>query len=721
MRRIGLSIVEAAALMLFAAAAPAQTVRQGAEVSDAVHFDVSPAVRDLPPAVAAPNQLSIRRTLPLPPLRGTPAAPTGPGAEIAMPGSPPARKMPGTSVNVAGLGTGFAGFTMTNAPSDDNIAVGPNHVVQTVNTMFAVFNKSGAIIGTPHSNNSLWAGFGGLCQTDNDGDVTVQYDQAADRWLITQFAVTGANGTTTKYLQCFAVSTTNDPTGTYTRYAFPYSTFNDYPKVGVWPDAYYVTYNMFTSATGPFVGEQVCALDRAKMLLGQAATQQCFLDPDANNGSWLPADVDGATPPPAGAPNYLVNLRTYSSIGVWKFHVDWTTPANSTLTGPTDLAVTTFAQLTCAPAGPECAPQPAPGELLDQLDDRVMYRLAYRNFGTHESLVTNHTIAIGAGGTGPSGVRWYEIRSPGTSPVLFQQGTYAPDSSYRFMGSIAMDQSGNMALGFSVSSASVFPQIHYTGRLAGDAAGTMPQGEASIIDGTAVQMADTGHRWGDYTSMRIDPLDDCTFWYTNQYPFPPSGSFNWATRIASFKFPSCGVTGLTPVFQSAVSRRVHGVAGTFDLALSTVAPPAINHNPTTEPRQGPNQTIVFTFDKPLNGATVTVVEGTATAGAPTFSGNDVVVGLTGVANEQYVTIGLTNVASTDGGAGGSASVRVGFLLGDVNLNRVISIADLGLVNAQLAQPVTAANYLKDVNASGTLTVADKGITNANLTKALPPP
>jgi hypothetical protein len=182
------------------------------------------------------------------------------------------------------------------------------------------------------------------------------------------------------------------------------------------------------------------------------------------------------------------------------------------------------------------------------------------------------------------------------------------------------------------------------------------------------------------------------------------------------------VNGATaPAFQTAVSRKVHGAAGTFDLPLSLVTPPNINHNPTTEPRQGPAQTIVFTFDKPLTAATATITEGTATAATPTFSGNDVVVGLTNVTNQQYVTIALTNVASVDGGTGGSGSVRVGFLVGDVNQNRVVTLADLGLVNAQLAQAVTVANYLKDVNASGTLTLADKGITNANLTKALPAP
>jgi hypothetical protein len=181
------------------------------------------------------------------------------------------------------------------------------------------------------------------------------------------------------------------------------------------------------------------------------------------------------------------------------------------------------------------------------------------------------------------------------------------------------------------------------------------------------------------------------------------------------------VAGVAPTLQSAASRIVHGAAGTFDLPLTLVAPPNVNHNPTTEPRQSATQAIVFTFNKPIIGANVAVTEGTATAGVPAFSGNDVTVPLSSVANRQYVTVSLTNVASTDGGTGGNGNARVGFLAGDVNQSRVVSVADLGLVNAQLAQPVTATNGLMDVNATGTLTVADKGITNANLTKALPAP
>ncbi len=195
-------------------------------------------------------------------------------------------------------------------------------------------------------------------------------------------------------------------------------------------------------------------------------------------------------------------------------------------------------------------------------------------------------------------------------------------------------------------------------------------------------------------------------------------ALNTAAQSATL---TVGTVGAPPVFASAVSRRVHGSAGTFDLPLSLVTPPSINHNPTTEPRQGPAQTIVFTFDKPIASATATITEGTATAAAPTFSGNDVIVGLTGVNNKQYVTIALTNVSSVDGGTGGSASVRVGFLVGDVNQNRVVTVSDIVLVNAQIAHVVTSANFLKDVNANGNLTVSDKLIINNNVTKALPAP
>jgi hypothetical protein len=371
-------------------------------------------------------------------------------------------------------------------------------------------------------------------QTDNDGDPTVVYDQIANRWVISQFAVTGATST---WYECVAVSTTSDPTGTWYRYSFPYTAFPDYPKMAVWPDGYYETYNLFNGSTNAFMGAEACAFNRSAMLTGAAATQQCFTT-SSSYGGLLPSNLDGSTLPPAGSPNYIVALDTTTSLAFWKFHVDWTTPANSTFTGPGSIAVASYAE---ACGGGTCIPQSGVSQQLDSLADRVMYRLSYRNFGSYESLVVDHAVTSGSS----VGMRWYEIRSPNSSPSVYQEGTYAPDASYRWMGSIAQDQSGDIAMGYSVSSSSLHPGISYTGRLVSDPLNTMPQGETSLIVGGGSQTGSNLSRWGDYSSMTVDPSDNCTFWYTNEY-IPSNGAFNWKTRIGSFKFSSCGGTTPTP-------------------------------------------------------------------------------------------------------------------------------------------------------------------------------
>jgi hypothetical protein len=265
------------------------------------------------------------------------------------------------------------------------------------------------------------------------------------------------------------------------------------------------------------------------MLAGAAATQVCF-QLSSTFGSLLPADLDGATAPPAGSPNYLLALgRTTSSLDFWKFHVDFTTPANSTLTGPTAIGVTTYA-LACG--GGICIPQSGTRTQLDSLGDRIMHRLAYRNFGNHEALVATHSVTSGSS----VGVRWYEIRTPGTTPTVFQQGTFAPNTTRRWMGSIGMDKVGDIAVGYSASSGTVHPGIRYTGRVPTDAAGTL-EAENTIITGGGSQTQQLT-RWGDYSALTVDPVDDCTFWYVNQY-LKQNGSFNWSTRIASFKFSGC--------------------------------------------------------------------------------------------------------------------------------------------------------------------------------------
>jgi hypothetical protein len=472
-------------------------------------------------------------------------------ADPALQTEGPTALAPIPHLNLDGVGEGFSGpggtFFVLGAPPDPNGDAGPNHYVQLVNTDLAVFNKAGSPLFGPVPIRTLWSGFGGNCQTDNDGDPIVLYDRIADRWIISQFAVTGGDGVATPFLECVAVSQTPDPTGAYFRYAFPYGGFNDYPKIAVWPDAYYVTFNMFDPTGTTFTGGKACAYDRTRMLLGQPATQQCF-DTSALQGGLLAADLDGTRLPPVGAPNTVVALSGSApdQLAVWKFHTDWTTPANSTFTGPIALATAAFSEA-CSSLLGTCIPQLG-GGLLDSLGDRLMHRLAYRNFADgHQSLVVNHSITAGSS----TGVRWYEIRldAAGT-PSLFQQGTYAPpDGNHRWMGSIAQDQDGNMALGFSVSGSSIKPQIHYTGRLASDPAGQMTQGEGVIINGSGAQSSIL-HRWGDYSMMAVDPSDDCTFWYTNQY-IPVDGSFNWRTRIGTFFFPGCG--NETPVITLKVN------------------------------------------------------------------------------------------------------------------------------------------------------------------------
>lgn len=438
-----------------------------------------------------------------------------------------------TGLGVDGLGKGFVGpsgtFTVQSAPPDTTGAAGATQFVQWVNSSFAVFSKStGAPVYGPVAGNTLFTGFGGACETSNDGDPIVMYDKLADRWVMMQFAVpTGG-----PYYQCVAISKTSDATGAYDRYAFQYTGFNDYPKAGVWPDGYYVTYNMFTPNT--FGGAKVCSMDRASMLAGLPATQQCF-QLSTSYGGLLPADLDGKTLPPAGAPNYVMNLGS-SALNLWKFHVDWTNAANSTFTGPTSLPVTAFA---AACGGGTCIPQAGTQNQLDSLADRAMYRFAYRNLGTSESLVVNHAVKIGTNKRNSyTGTRWYELRvSPTGTTTVYQQSTYAPDTTSRWMGSIAMDKMGNIALGYSASSSAMKPALRYATRLASDALNTLSN-ETTIVQGAGAQFGNNLTRWGDYSHMSVDPVDDCTFWYTSEY-LKADGSFNWNTRIHSFKIAGC--------------------------------------------------------------------------------------------------------------------------------------------------------------------------------------
>ena len=412
------------------------------------------------------------------------------------------------------------------APPDTNASVGATQIIETVNTSYQVFTKTGVSLLGPRETSSIWSGFGGVCASGPAfGDPVVLYDKAAGRWLISQFASSDPFPHNTG-TQCIAVSTSSDATGAYNRYAFSFSSFNDSTKFGVWPDAYYASYDMFTAVS--FITEQVCAYDRSAMLAGTPAMTVCFQN--SSDFAFLPSDLDGSTPPLAGEPNFFLELASSSSLKLFKFHVDFTTPS-ATFTGPIGIPVAPYSQ---ACGGGTCIPQAGTSQQLDAKGDRLMHRLAYRNFGDHESLVVTHSVDAGS----RVGVRWYEIRSPNGVPTVYQQGTYAPDSNYRWVGSIAMDGSGNIALGYSVSSSGMFPAIRFTGRVSSDPLGTMEAENVIIAGGGSQQGCPVdAQRWGDYTSMAIDPSDDATFVYANEY-YRSTGC-NWSTRIASFKITAC--------------------------------------------------------------------------------------------------------------------------------------------------------------------------------------
>ena len=428
-----------------------------------------------------------------------------------------------TTLNVT-KGLNFDGVSYINyTTSDVNGSVGATQYVQYTNWDFAVYNKTtGAKIVGPLAESTLWQSFGGLCSTSNDGDVIVLYDKAAQRWIFTHHALS-----TSGFDQCFAISKTSDATGAYYLYAYSLTNqFPDYPKLGVWADGYYLSTNLENPTTYAFVASQVCAFNRTQMLAGASAQEVCFQTSQFPN--LLPADIDGATAPPSGTPEMYLSL-TATGLDLFKLKVNWTTLSKSTFTGPTAIAVAAFTE---GCNGGQCIPQLDTSQVLDSLGDRLMYRLAYRNFGSHDSLTVTHSVNSGSS----VALRWYEIRSPRSTPVVYQQGTYAPDKKFRWMGSIAMDKVGDIALGYSISSATQHPGINFTGRLPTDPLGTM-ESEINVITGGGSEQS-PNYRWGDYTSMSLDPVDDCTFWYTNQY-YKTDSAQNWNTRVVSFKFPGC--------------------------------------------------------------------------------------------------------------------------------------------------------------------------------------
>lgn len=606
---------------IYAQSKPTMTVGQPSG------FAISPPLRDADDPGTEPGNHEGLRPQPTPGRVGG----NGQNDQVAQhrPG-PPASAQHGPLFG----GVGANGY----APSDVNIAVGPNHIVQVVNVRYAVFDKSGTMLaGFPKSLGSIW-GTGLPGCSGNGGDPIVQYDRAADRWLISQLGSTSA-----PYSECIAISRTNDPTGAYYLYSYAYgSTLNDYPKFGVWPtttnSAYLATYNLFYGSSGA----QLCAYDRAKMLAGNpAASYICFTI--SNDYSFLPSDLDGSTPPSDGTPGYFTTFETLSTLRMYKLAPDFSgSSPTGTLTQVTpDISVASFSE---ACGGGTCIPQAGTTQTLDSLGDRPMYRTPFRNFGDHWTILMSHAAAVG----GVVGERWYELRSTGGAFSVYQQGTYAPDATYRWMGSIAMDKSGDIGLGYSASSSSIHPAVRYTGRVPTDPAGTM-ETESSIMEGGGSQTGGLS-RWGDYSALRIDPSDDCTFWYTNTYE-AVSGSFNWSTAIGSFKFPGCGATS-TPDFSisanpSSLSVTQGGAAGTSTITVTSINSlnSAIGLTVSGCPTTLTCTVMPTSVTPPANGSITSTLSVTADPSTPTGSYTVTITG-TGTSGSHSTTVTVTVNAPT---------------------------------------------------------------------------
>ena len=517
------------------------------------------------------------------------------------------------------------------SPPDPAGDVGPNHYIAMTNLSFHILDKSGNSVFGPAANNTIWSGFGGFCETDNSGDPIVLYDQIADRWMLTQFT----SPSHTEFFNCIAVSTTPDPTGTWYRWAIlnenPQGTdlFPDYPKYGIWGDGYYLSTRDFNG--GSYAGVGAYGIKRDDLISGNPTPTVVYFFVDRSTDPWrvgdglLPADIDGFDLPPNGSPQYFVGSMDdggpygapFDGLNIWEFHADFNTPANSTFTLETSLPISSYDTIFPCGGGRNCIPQQGTTNLVDiqSYRQRPLHRLAYRNFGTHESLVTNQSVEAS---TGIGGIRWWEIRSPDTTPVLHQEGTYAPgvnDDIHRWMGSIAMDQEGNIGLAYSASGSTMFPAIRYTGRLAGDTAGQMTLGEESIVEGTGSQTS--SQRWGDYTSLNVDPIDDCTFWHVNEY-YETSGG-NWQIRVGAFKFDECGTPGFYLSSPESSMSVCTGDTASYDINVGSIA---LFNSPVTLSLSGePGSSIVsFTPNPvtPLPGSSTLDIDVTPMASAGSY-------------------------------------------------------------------------------------------------------
>jgi hypothetical protein len=455
-----------------------------------------------------------------------------------------------------GHGVGLVGphgIGRGNNPSDNSLAIGPNHIYETVNSLTAVYTKkgelfdnSGTVLFGPIGHNVVWNGFGGPCEASPNGDTVVRYDQLADRWVIVMPRFNRAPpppgsppGTLGVYGMCYAISTGPNPLGPYYRYYFERELFPDYPRPAIWIDGYYNPTSTGDNRLpdGSLPHKHACVLDRTTALQGGPATEQCIITRYTN--FFNNTDIDGQNLPPHGAPNIIMatggaqldSIFHDDGIYYWKFHVDWKDPSKTRLDGPTKITVAPYNYL-CNGQLTRCVPQQGSQMRIDAQGDKIMQRLVYRNIDGRESIVAVHSVNTTAGG---GGVRWYEFGLDAQrNPVLRQQGTYAPDSNYRWMASPAIDRQGNIGIGYSFGGPNVFPGQRFAARLADDSLGQMTFAETVMVHG---QAASPVMRWQDYTTTAMDPSDDCTMWYQGDYV--RAGATSYTVKIGAFRVPGC--------------------------------------------------------------------------------------------------------------------------------------------------------------------------------------
>ncbi len=512
-------------------------------------------------------------------------------------------------------------------PPDTHGDVGFNHYFQVINCSYSIYNKSGSRIFGPAGNSTVWQG---MPNNSNDGDAIVLFDEQANRWLFSQFSLPNGSSTAPFYMM-IAVSQTPDPTGSWYRWQYAFTSMPDYPKFGIWPDGYYMSTNNFGPGSAGWVGNGAYSFDRTAMLAGDPNAQRIsFTVPPGTDGfiSLLPADCDG-TFPAIGTPNYFTYIRTGGTqrLGVYEFHSDWITPANSTFGNLNYLNVNPFGTLGWGSG----IPQKGSPQMLETLGDRLMYRLQYRKFNGYSSMVLNHSIDAGSG---VAGIRWYELRNSGAAWSIYQQATYSPDNTSRWMGSIAQDSSGTISMGYSVSSTNIYPGIRYTGRLKNDPLNQMTIMEKTIVNGGGSQTGNWSgrSRWGDYSAISVDPSSPTTFWFTTEYYISTSSS-GWQTRIASYTYANVfsSAASATPAILCSTSTdscQLHaygyGGSGAFTYTWSSIPAGFTStlQNPKVKPLHT-TQYVVATNDGVTTRHDTTEMR---IVDAPTaFAGNDTIV------------------------------------------------------------------------------------------------